>query len=364
MSTRDDRTSDSTQGDLVGTGGRPTLEDVARKAGFALRTAKKVISGNEYVPEATRRRVLQAAAELGYRKNPLAAGLSQLHEERIAIVYAEVTGEYFRTADHGFRRFADEYYGHGVEVRFATTQGADVERQAEVLRGLARDDSVSCVCVQPLSTSGLDGAIAEVVAAGKPVVTFGSDAPGSKRLAYVGPDAYRSGRIGGQILSRYLGASGEVLILSSVREHQQTRDRRRGFLDLITERYPDIRPVDLEIEDSAQTAELLRRHLARSIPDGIFATFDAAAIAGHVVEDLGATGVTVVGFDLSAEVSALMRRGTLDVTLAQDPEGMAYQSLKVLFDLLYQGITPRPLNHTAVTVLTSECLDPDPSAGG
>lgn len=336
---------------------RPTLEDVARRAGFALRTTKKVISGNEHVPEETRRRVLQAAAELGYRKNSLASALAQAHSERVALVYSEVTKEYFPEVAEGFKRFADEHYDHGFEIQFVTSRGHEVADQAETLRRLAHDESITCVALQPLSASGLDAAIAEVVAAGKPVVTFGSDAPDSQRLAYLGPDAYKSGRIGAQILANYVGKAGEVLIVSRAREHLQTRDRRRGFLDMVGQYYPQIEPQDLVIEDSDQTYAMLRERVEQDQPAGIFLTFAEASTAGQVLEDLGLSGVTLVGFDLSTETAELMRRGYVKVILAQGPGNIAYQSLKLLFDHLYRDTTPTPITHTDVTILTSECLD-------
>ena len=336
---------------------RPTLEDDATRSGFALRTTKKVISGNEHVPEETRRRVLQAAAELGYRKNSLASALAQAHHERAALVYSEVTKEYFPEVAEGFRRFADEHYDHGFEIRFVTSRGHEVADQAATLRRLAHDDSITCVAVQPLSASGLDDAIAEVVAAGKPVVTFGSDAPDSQRLAYLGPDAYKSGRIGAQLLANYIGKAGEVLIVSRAREHLQTRDRRRGFLEMVRQYYPRIEPSDLVIEDSDQTYTMLRERIELDRPAGVFLTFAEASTAGQVLEDLGLSDVTLVGFDLSAETAELMRRGFVKVILAQGPGTIAYQSLKLLFDLLYRDIAPAPITYTDVTVLTSECLD-------
>ena len=56
----------------------PTLADVATAAGVSLSTASLAFSGNKPVSEATRSRVLAAAAELGYTgPNPLARNLRQ-----------------------------------------------------------------------------------------------------------------------------------------------------------------------------------------------------------------------------------------------------------------------------------------------
>ena len=112
---------------------RPTLVDVAKRSGFALRTTKKVMGGKEYVPETTKQAVLAAAAELGYRKNTIASALALSRTERVALVYAKLTKGYFPEVEAGFRRFADEHFDHGFEVEFSAA--SDVyKRQVFCLR--------------------------------------------------------------------------------------------------------------------------------------------------------------------------------------------------------------------------------------
>ncbi len=63
---------------MSGTTRTPTLADVAAAAGVSLSTASLAFSGNKPVSEATRARVLAAAASLGYAgPNPLARNLRQ-----------------------------------------------------------------------------------------------------------------------------------------------------------------------------------------------------------------------------------------------------------------------------------------------
>src|SRR6201986_4451888 len=50
-------------------GGRPTMKDVASRAGVALKTVSRVVNGESGGTPATTRRVLGAIAELGFRRN-------------------------------------------------------------------------------------------------------------------------------------------------------------------------------------------------------------------------------------------------------------------------------------------------------
>ena len=58
---------------------------VAERAGFSRATVSRALRNHPGIPEATRQRVVDAAAALGYRPNPLVAALmAQLHTGRSA----------------------------------------------------------------------------------------------------------------------------------------------------------------------------------------------------------------------------------------------------------------------------------------
>ena len=67
--------------------GRVSMKDVADRAGVSASTVSLVLSGkHSAIPEATRQRVLDAAGELGYRRNALAAGLRRQVSDTIGFI--------------------------------------------------------------------------------------------------------------------------------------------------------------------------------------------------------------------------------------------------------------------------------------
>ncbi|MEV0621587.1 LacI family DNA-binding transcriptional regulator [Nonomuraea sp. NPDC050404] len=64
-----------------------SLRDVAERAQVAVSTASAALNGTRPVAEATRRRVEQAAAELGYRPNLLARGLQSKRTRILALMF-------------------------------------------------------------------------------------------------------------------------------------------------------------------------------------------------------------------------------------------------------------------------------------
>jgi len=72
---------------------RVTSIDVAERAGVSQSTVSRALSGSETITEATRRRVEQAAADLGYFVNARAAGLRKGETGTIAIVVIGRAGQ-------------------------------------------------------------------------------------------------------------------------------------------------------------------------------------------------------------------------------------------------------------------------------
>jgi DNA-binding LacI/PurR family transcriptional regulator len=75
-----------------------TLKDVARESGVSNTTASRVITGKEspvLISEATRQRVLQAAARLGYRPNLLARGLRTQRSGTVGVLMADITDPFY-----------------------------------------------------------------------------------------------------------------------------------------------------------------------------------------------------------------------------------------------------------------------------
>lgn len=76
-------------------GVQPTIYDVAAAAGVAASTVSRTFNKPGRVNEATRRRVLAAAAELGYQHSPRSRALPGGRHRTIAMVLSDITNPHF-----------------------------------------------------------------------------------------------------------------------------------------------------------------------------------------------------------------------------------------------------------------------------
>ncbi len=339
-------------------GTRATLKDVAEKSGYALRTVKKVMSGQGNAGEKTRIEVLRAAEELNYQRNILASTLSKSRLTRIALVYSETTKTYFPEVEKGFLKCAEEYRDFGMLVKFYKLYDRETESQIKVLNEIILDETIDGLIIQPMSRTRLNPYLDQFAGLGKPVITFGSDATAEKRLCYIGPNTYKSGRISAQILANYIGKKGNVAVVSDNMEHMQTVDRIKGFTDRVKEHYPNIRLTNLNIPVNENLYyEMIKALVTKESIQGIFCTDANSYIAGEVLRDLELKDIAIVGFDISKIAIHLMKQGYLKVMIEQNPAQFTYTALKTMFNYLFMGEIPQKIQYSGLSILTSECFE-------
>lgn len=91
-------------------GGRATLKDVAKLAGVHPGTASRALNveTRELVNEATAKRVLAAAEELGYRANPIARGLKTSRSYTVGVLIPDLTNPLFPPIVRGIQDRLEE----------------------------------------------------------------------------------------------------------------------------------------------------------------------------------------------------------------------------------------------------------------
>jgi DNA-binding LacI/PurR family transcriptional regulator len=109
---------------------RPTMHDVARRAGVSLKTVSNVVNDDPRVLEANRARVLAAIAELDYRPNITARNLRSGRSGVISLAVPELSQAYFaQLADDVIRAAAARHL-----VVLVEQTGGHPDRELEVLR--------------------------------------------------------------------------------------------------------------------------------------------------------------------------------------------------------------------------------------
>lgn len=272
------------------------MHDVARVAGVSTMTISNVINGRSArVSEATRDRVLQVIADLGYRVNTTARSLRRGRTGVIGLAVPDLSAEYYAQLA---ARLARRLRAHGLRLAVEGT-GGRLHAELDVL-ATAHLDSYDAVV---LSVAAGDVEDLDRLQPDKPVVLVGERAMRS-RYHHVCMDNVGGARIAtGRLLD---DGSRRIVALGGVdgAEESVGELRARGYREAHEARGVEVDP-ELIVEcylDAEGGHAALSELLGRGVEiDGVFAATDSAAIGAlRALADAGLSvpeQVGVVGFD-------------------------------------------------------------------
>jgi len=273
--------------------------------------------------------------EGGFVLNPdIAARVAAGEKLVIRVSYHDVSNEFAPQIKAGVEQAAADL---GVDAVMVGPVGAKAEDQIAELESLI-EKGVDGIAISSVSTDALAPVIDRALAAGIPVVTYNTDNPGSKRLAFVGQDLVNSGRIAGDLMAKALGEQGKVIITTLDASAQWSLDRESGAREALA-KYPGITVVatiNTGTEPQGIYSAIENAMLANPDVTGIL-SLECCSVspAGEYVKrnDLQ-DQVKVVGFDLLPSTLQLVKEGIIYATIDQDPFTQGYEAVKLLFDLL------------------------------
>ncbi|MBC9717015.1 LacI family DNA-binding transcriptional regulator [Streptomyces sp. TRM66268-LWL] len=289
------------EGGRARSGGRPTLEEVAARAGVGRGTVSRVINGSPRVSETTRAAVEAAVAELGYVPNTAARALAANRTDAIALVVPEPEGRFF----------AEPYFSdiiHGVGVALADTE-------VQLLLTFASKDRERRRLAQYLAAQRVDGVLLVSVHANDPLPDLIDDLhipavvsgrrSATEPLASVDTDNFEGARAAiAHLVERGRTRIATITGILDVYGAQRRLDGYRAALSAagIEEDEALVEPGDFSEEGGRRAmAELLRR---RPDLDAVFAASDVMASgARQILREQGRRipdDVSLVGFDDSA----------------------------------------------------------------
>ncbi|CDX57919.1 sugar ABC transporter substrate-binding protein [Mesorhizobium sp. M2C.T.Ca.TU.002.02.1.1] len=269
----------------------------------------------------------------------------------IYVSYHDVSNEFAPFMKAGVQRAATS---DKVNAQFIGPVGADADGQISEIETLM--GKMDGLAISSVSTDALAPLIDKVIAAGIPVVTFNTDNPESKRLAFAGQDLVQSGREAGKLMAKVLGGKGKVMITTIDAAAQWSLDREKGAREALKAE-PGIEVVSTlntgtdpqKIYSAIENAMLANP----SISGVLSLECCSTPAAGTWVErNKAADKVKVVGFDLLDQTVQLVQSGDVQATIDQAPEKQGFAAVDLLVQFL-KGQTIENLD-TGVGVYTKE----------
>ncbi|MGP4089815.1 LacI family DNA-binding transcriptional regulator [Streptomyces sp. KR55] len=337
----------------------PRSVDVARRAGVSQKTVSRVFNDEPYVSAEVRRRVLQAADELGYRRNNAARALASGRTRSIGVVTLGTALYGPASLLMGIERAVRDM---GYALRVVNTMEGDPAGVAGAVDSLL-DQGVDGIVISEPIDEGSDGTVdgAGSLRVDVPVLVLGAPP------LFAAPQVVTAGVVA-ELLARV--ATEHLLDLGHLTVHHlagpgrwyAARDRLEGWRAALAARGRDAPPV-VEGDWSAASGYAAGRALASDdAVTAVFAANDDMAIgliralteAGRRVPD----DVSVVGFD-DIPVAGYV---TPPLTTVRQPfDAVAQEGLKRLVHAIENpNADPLPASDPPVDLVVRASTAPPP----
>jgi ribose transport system substrate-binding protein len=250
------------------------------------------------------------------------------------------------------------------EASWKGPQSGTLQEQRRLLDEF-RASGVDGISISPRESEPLSPVIDEMVDAGMLVLCMDSDAPKSKRLAYIGTNNYEAGKIAGEAAGKVFGSTGAKLIgFVGDRGAENAKERIQGFEEAAKAykiELADVREDDADPAKARRNAE----DVINALKDvngflGIW-SYDAPAITQAVIAAKKQDRIKVVSFDAEPQTLVHLQKGEVEATVVQKPYLFGYLSVQLIYAMKVLGVDQvKPLLpekgviDTGVTVVTPE----------
>jgi ribose transport system substrate-binding protein len=274
---------------------------------------------------------------------------------RFAVIPKSLDLPVFNYARTGAERAAKEL--GNVEIIWNAPASADQLKQKEILESFItqRVDGIAISC---LNGDFLTDTINRAVDAGIPVVTWDSDAPKSKRIAFYGVDDFKSGEIMAEQANKLLNGKGTIAILTSLgatnlqRRLEGVREGLKAAPGISIVEVYDIKEDPVRVPEIISTASRRYPDLSAWLSVGGWPVFTRNATAG-----IDPAKTKFISFDTIDPALDLLREGRVQVLLGQKYFGWGAEPVKILHGIKQGKNPPSPIIDSGVDVVTRDNVD-------
>ena len=237
--------------------------------------------------------------------------------------------DFWKAAEAGAKKAQGELPDYVLEVKYPEQSSVAIQQRLMEDLVTAGVKGIMVSAVDPkTSTDGLNK-----IAADTALFTTDSDAPQTKRIAYIGSSNVLAGGQAAEIAKKALPNGGKCMGFVGLPGADNAKERIQGFNDGL--KGTKITLGDIRGDDIDQA------RAKKNVEDALVANPDVTCMVGfysyntpriyEALRDAGKLGkITVIGFDDDPITLGGVKEGTIAATVVQQPFEWAYQGFKLM----------------------------------
>jgi ribose transport system substrate-binding protein len=273
----------------------------------------------------------------------LAVGSAQAQQKKSLAFVVNGASDFWKIAEAGVRKAQSELPNYELSLKYPEQSAAAIQQRLMDDLVAAGTDAIMVSAVDPkTSTDALNRIAAQV-----PLFTTDSDAPQSKRIAYIGSSNVDLGKDAGGLMKKALPNGGKCIGFVGLPGADNARERIEGIREAI--KGTKIELTDVRGDDIDQT------RAKRNVEDALAANPNIDCMVGiysyntpriyEVLKEAGQLGkIKIIGFDEDPITLGGVREGTIVGTVVQNPYEWGYQGMKLMAKYLEGDKSGVPAN--------------------
>ena len=274
-------------------------------------------------------------------------GATQSADKKTLAFVVNGASDFWKAAEAGVKKAQTELPNYTLVFKYPEQSSAAI--QTRIMDDLVAA-GVAGIMVSAVDPKTMGDALNRV---GGQVALFttDSDAPNSKRIAYIGSSNVDAGKQAGQLMLKAMPNGGKCMGFVGLPGADNARERIDGVKETI--KGSKIELVDVRADDIDQT------RAKRNVEDTISARPDINCMVGfysyntpriyEALKEAGKIGkVTIIGFDEDAITLGGVKEGTIVGTVVQQPYEWGYQGMKDMAKYLEGDKSFIPANHLII----------------
>ena len=273
----------------------------------------------------------------------LLCGQAQAADTKSLYFVVNGASDFWKSAEAGLKKAQAELPHYKLQIKYPEQSSAAIQNRLmdDLVASGAAGIMVSAVDPKT-QTEELDKIGGQVT-----LFTTDSDAPKTKRIAYVGSSNIDAGKQAGSLMTKALPNGGKCMGFVGLPGADNARERADGIRDAI--KGTKVELVDVRADDIDQA------RAKRNVEDTLTARPDINCMVGiysyntpqiyQAVKEAGKLGqITIVGFDEDPVTLGGVKEGTIVGTVVQQPYEWAYEGMKLMAKVIEGDKSGVPAN--------------------
>jgi len=317
-----------------------TQKELAARLGLSRTTIARAINNSSNIKPETKEKILKLVKELGYEKNYVGSLLASKKKIVYSFIVESKNSYYTEQIKLGIKGAKKEYKHHNLEIiEIVTDINKPMEQVLELKKLLSSDKQIDGIIIIPLDKAKILDLINPYL---EKIRFISISVFISKKIAYVGTDYEKCGRLAAEFLGKSLNINDKVLVIDNGDDNISSKYYLNGFLDRASEdKINIIGPIRRNgVEDSLI---YLKKIFNKENINSIFINRYAQDILLELPEDILKKQKNITT-GIGNRIRKLIIEKKILATVADDVYSTGYKACQLMVDMLYKEMGKKVKN--------------------